>query len=763
VYNAFDDAQEGNRKGALKPFWTLDFDDEKALLAWLNAEYEFRKEQAQDRILIQRKNLAAYRGIHYQSQSPRNREIDTAGPIKTGKHQKIVINHMIDMVEQDVSRLTKYRGAVSAIPPSQDWDDRVVCGIGEDLIEAKWEKEEIDFIYQKLHRQKRIFGEAFLLTLWNPHLGHFHPDYVAEVFARAGIKKNPEKLSKGEIRDIFRKEIKEIPRLPLLDEKGEQLTSGSGDLLWIDRPVRVGDIQYKLVFSWDMFLERKNAYEDVDNGFYRECMHIEDVKADHPDCAEKLKPDANYQWFDPESLEDRDMSNHTEVVHFYHRGTSRLGQGRYVKFTKDAILVNKPNDDYVGPDGPILPWERISDIDTPAVLNGESFVTHGRPAQAIYNQVVSMRVRNQYLFAHPKWFFVKNSVKPESLGNDSTLVPVAAGAPNPTLAQPALASSEQSALRSEAKEDLQQMMGVYSVSRGEVPTGVTAASALMFLDEQESDRANPGVASHTRHQRMVALRTVWLMADHYDDTDGRLEELLGRTRADEVKHFKMADLTRIADIRIKNDSALPQQKAAKMQYVTDMKKNFPTILPDDHVVDILGLGDDTKFQNSVTVSIRAAESENDTMIRTGMAPSPEKWENHLTHYRIHSRAMNEPSYRSMPRRVKDAFKDHARATEMLMLDVMKVNPAFAQAVLTEFPQFPVFFTEAAVFEPMPLDAEGMAGAAVTESPVSGLAPVAPPPPLPPDALPPGLEAQLPQSLGASPGAGLELPLGAVNV
>lgn len=756
-YNAFDDAEEGSRKGARVPFWTLDFEDEKALLEWLNTEYDYRVEQAQDRIVGQRKNLAAYRGIHYQAQDARTREVDVKLP-RSGKHQKIVINQMIDMVEQDVARLTKYRGAVAAVPPSEDYNDRVVAKIGEDLVKAKWEKEEIDFHYQKLHRRKRIFGEDFMFVGWNPHLGHYHPDYVAEVFERAGIKKNPKDLSPGEIRDIFRKEIKEIPRLPLVDPKtGEQMQGADGKPLFIDKPIRVGDIEYKLIMSWDMFLERRKCYEDVENGFFRECMNVEDVKADHPGKGSKITPDANFTWFDPENLEEQARENHVEVKHFYHKATHRLGQGRYIKFTRNAILINKPNQ-YVGPDGAILPWEPIFDIMTPGILNGESFVTQGRPAQAIYNQVVSMRVRNQFLHAHPKWFYQKGSVKPENLGNDSTLVPVSPGATSPELRQPALASSEQSALRSEAKEDLQQIMQVYAVSRGETPTGVTAASALMFMDEQESDRANPGIAAHTRHQRAVALRTLWLMADHYDDTDGRLEALLGKTRASEIKYFKMADLTRISDIRIQNSSALPQQKSAKLQFMIDMKQNFPGVLTDDQAADLMGLADVDKFQNIISTNIRAAESENDSMLRTGEPSEPNKVQNHLIHYRTHTRAMSDPSFSSLPEKIRKAYEDHLMATEMLMTEIMARNPAYLQAVVTEFPQFPVFYVEAeAVVSPPALPPEELGAGPVAADPALAAAQAAPAPgPMQPMEMDPmaiapgqGLEADLTQGVAAN--------------
>lgn len=765
-YNAFDDTTDGNKKGPKRPFWTLDFDDEDALLRWLVEDYDHLKEQAQMRIETQRKNLASYRGIQYQTQDIKNREIEAdLGPKESkGASKKVVINQMVGMVEQDVARLTKYRGAVACTPPSDEYDDRVVAEIADDLIEAKWEKEEIDFVYQKLHRRKKIFGEDFLGVFWNPDLGHYHPDYVAEVFKRAGIKENPAKMSKGEIREIFRTQIKEIPRLPLIDPKtGEQLVA-DGNPLWIDKPVRVGDIEYKPIFSWNMYMQRKPSYDLSEYGMFEECMHVDDVKADHPEKADKITADKDLSWFDPEAFEDQVREDHTNVIHFYHRSTKRLGQGRYVKFTRSAILVNKPNP-YQGPDGVIFPWERIADIDTPAIQNGESYVTHGRPAQAIYNLIASLRLRNQFLFAHPKWFAQKGAIKSESLGNKSTVVWMEPGTPPPSLAQPNLGSSEQSNLRKESREDLQQVMGSYAISNGEVPPGITAASALMLLDEQENDRAAPGVASHTRHQRAVALRTLWLMADNYEETDGRLEELLGKSKASEIETFKMSDLTRIGDLRIQNMSALPQQRSAKVQYMIDIKKNFPGVIADDQVADALDLGQVQKFKNIISVSIRKAESEDDSMFRTGKAPEPEKWENHIIHYRQHLKTMNEPSFATLPDRIKAGFEDHMLATEMLMFDVAQRNPLYLQAIMQQFPSYPIFFTPPQMPQEPQLPAPGPGAGAPPMGSEAVPPPDMPPPnvPAPPTGapeLPPGAEDITPMPEGALPGAGLETQLGA---
>lgn len=751
---------EANTKGPQKPFWSLDFENDDELLRWLNQEIRYLKEQAEERFLNQRKNLAVYRGIQYQAQDRRGRdEFANDNTIKRRtKNPRIIYNHMVDMVEQDVSRMTKYRGAVSAEPASEENKDRLVAKASEELIEAFWDKIDIDNLIQKHVRRKRIFSDDFVGVFWNKNLGPYDPTWLSEVFKKAGIPGNPKQMTSSEIRQIFRTKLKNIPKLPVLDPDTGEPVVVNGKPLTIDRPMRLGDIDIRLMFSWDVFMQRRMDYADSEYGAYRERVPCETLQAMHPKHAKEIANDPNSQLYEPETLEEAARREEVEVFHFYHRSTDLLDSGRYIKFTRSAILINKPNP-YVGwDDRAILPWARTVDIDTPGVLNGDSIVTFGRSCQAVYNNIMSLHVRNMFLYAHPKWFMPRGAAKLESLGNDTTVVQYKGQVP-PVLAQPNLANQGMDAVATRAKEDMQQIMGVYGVSRGEPPTGVTAAVALTFLDEQESERANIGVAGLMRTLRNIGLQCLWLMADHYGDDEGRLESILGKTKLDEIAAFKMSDLRNIGDLKIQNASALPQQKAARLQYILDLKEKFPGAVPDETAIDLLDLGEIDKLRSIITVAVRKSAQENDVMLNGKPASPPEKQEYHLVHYRAHIRAMNEPYYCKLPPPVKKNYEEHVSATEMFLLDQGMKNPQMAAAIVAEFPGFPYFYRD-----PMPdLLPAMMPPPGVPNEPAG--APMGPPPVMPgpgpqvipstigqQDELAPGAEAQTPPPAGQNPGA-----------
>jgi len=720
--------------GPAKPFWSLDFDDRAEVLKWCNEELMHLQNQAVERINNQMKNLAIFRGIQYQARdrSTRQEQADDNIPARRSRNPRVVYNHMVDMVEQYVARLTKYRGAVAARPPSEDWSDRCTAEIADKAVESYWDKVDIDRKMQKMARKGRIFGEDYMVITWNRAMGPYDMDYLSEVFKIKGIKQDPASLKPHELVRLIRDEVGTFPKIPMVDsETGETIKGMDGKPIWITKPVRQGDVYYRPVTSWDMLLQRKRNEDLVEYGMFREVLPVDTVRAMHPDLAEEIFPDGDYNVPDPDTYERVHKGNTVEVWHLYHKSTDMLDQGRYVKFTRQVVLTNKPNP-YFGWDyRAILPWVRFADIDTPEVINGDATVTHGRGPQAVYNNLISLRVRNRFMFSHPKWFYPQNSVTKESLTNSTTLVQYK-GPLAPQLSQPAINEANETSMMDQSKNDLQQIMGVYGVSRGDPPAGVTAAVALTYLDEQENERANIATQNYTRALKDIALQTLWIMGDHYSDQ--QIADLLGKEHLYMLKDWKVSNLRSINDLRIQNMSALPQQKSARMQYVLDIRERAPNVINDEQMIDLLELGEVERFRSAVTSSSRKAQLENNRM-SNGEMMEPAEQENHLTHYKVHLMAMNDPSYIQWTPEAKQYVTDHVMATEMLMYDIAARNPIYLQMIMAEYPSFPVFFKPEEV---------GMA-----PLPPPGMPPMGPgmPPPgpmMPPDQMP------MPTDLMATP-------------
>lgn len=755
AYDAMDTSKDEAYSGPRKPFWALDFDNEEELLKWCKEERDYLREKSREKIGVQRKNLAAYRGIQLTTTDAKTREeaADRNGPKRKARNPRVVYNHMVDLVEQRVARAIKYRGAVACKPPNEDdKDDRVTATVGEELVEQFWEKSEYDFMFQKHERRKAIFGDDYIGTFWNKNLGPYCRRWLQSVINAKGLKLDAKKLTPAEITKLFRKELRDIPRLPVVDPvTGEQMLGADGDPLWIDRPQRRGDIEYRLIPSMSMLTQRKPVYDGpqgVEYGMFPELCHPDVLRADHPAKAKDIEGKGS-KAYDNESCEDEELADQVEAWHLFHRSTDQLDRGRYVKFTETAILVNIENP-YVGWDDlRVLPWVRGVDIDSPLVPSGDAYVTYGRSALAVYNNLVSMDVRAMFNFAHPKWFMPKGASKPESLANQSTLVQYRGPMP-PKLEKFEPVSQSSEVVKERAKNDMQQIMGTYGVSRGEPPAGVVANVALQFLDEQEEQRDAPGTAHITRTHREVALRTIWLMADYYADDEGRLEELLGKTRAYQAETFRMANLRNIADLSIQNASALPRTKAAKTQYLLDVKEKWPGIIPDELAVDLLGFGETKRFMNIVTVAIKKADSENMMLLNGKEPPAPGPQEYHIAHYRSHLRQMNEEFYNGLPEEDQKKHVDHIRAHEMFMCQIALLNPPFMMKIMQEFPSFPVYYKGE---EAVALAQRLLAMSAPPPAP--GGAPGALPPPTGPAQEPPmapGMEAGAPGPQGMPPGA-----------
>lgn len=747
-FDTLEGATDPSFKESLKPFWTLDLKDDKKLLRWLNGQTDRLLHKNEPRFLTMRKNIAAYRGQHFNNQSRRMGDLEDTTRVRRTKNPRVVVNHMLDMVEQHVSRTTKFRPNIVLEPATLDHSDSLTARVGEDLLKSHWDKNDIDEIYIKRHRIKRICGQDHMLILWNPYLGPLDPDWIEEAFEKNGIKGDPRKMPKSEVTRLLRTEVKERPRIPLKDDSGSHIHDSMNQPLYIERPVRMGDVDYCHIKPWNVLEHDTENLKDQEWFFYREVRHVDDLKAEHTDKADEIVPNTDERSYHSDALREAKLGDVADVWHFYHKGTDKLDQGRYLKFTRDVILVNKINE-YQGPDGTIIPVDKLTDIDNPDSNQGDALVRHGRPMQTMYNQNVSMIARNQFLMAHPKWFVPANSVKNASLANQSTIVQYQGTQP-PILSQPNPTGSEMFKSKEDNKGDLQQIMGVFGVSRGEPPAGVKAGVALQFLDEQENERENSQIAKHNTSLRNVARQALALMADRYQDTEGRLELMLGRTKAADIEGFKFANLANVYDVRIQTASALPRQKAARMQSILDLSERYPEQMSGERVMDMLELGENEKFISVATTATRTAKAENEQLDNSKKMPDPEKYEDQLAHYTVHMDKLNNASFKAKASSgVKDKLMDHLMAHEMFMWEVAVLDGEFMQRIRQQFPTFPAFF-EPVAQTPAPGGDAGLGGIAA-----QGGAPV----PLPgPQGFPPGAGQELPLDLTAAP-VGVPTPLG----
>ena len=645
-----EDDFSGTLDSHLDPFFKIiEKKNKDELHEWLVLAAEALLTQSHQRSLIQQDNLAMYRGIDRRQ---RNRTNDRDLNFKRlNSMKKFVVNHLHDLTETKVSQMTRLKPNVEVLPTNDEWKDRASAKVVQLIIKHLWYVNNIDGIVTKMHRDARIFGESYCFTEWNEDLGDLHPAYVQARDANMDLK--------------------------ALEKKGLKKNTG--------------DIDYTITLPWRVLLQRKLQIKDSEYCFKITIQETEKLKKEYPSKKGKINPTTDLHMFDIDSLTDRFLEEHTVVFEMYNKKTKELPEQYYCKFTKEVLLENGNEETHPNKlfSHGLLPFTRLTDKDVPDTLNGVSNYEIIAPIQRMYNNLSTLIAKNIYLTAHAKWMMPRGACKIEQLGNDNTVVQYQGGlAPQMVQTQPN--SPEVYAFRSQLKEEMQTIYGNHGVSRGEVPKGITAASALQFLNELESERASSDISKHSDLVISLAKATVAVVGDMYDSKDGRMVRIVGENNKFFIRHFDAAHLHKSYDIRFDLSSGLPETKSAKMQRILDAMQRAPQMLSGARWEELLELGNIEKFHSLVSEAIKAADSENEDIMAEREVQAPEEWEDHVQHWMSHAQHMQSRSFKEEASpQARNAMKDHVFWTEEAMFVKAEKNPEFS-ARLATLELFPIF-------------------------------------------------------------------------
>jgi hypothetical protein len=644
----FDQIEDHELTEKLKPFYKVKDKGEKELLRWLNQAKDALMHNAKQRTMTQRMNLTAYRGL---SLNRWDRRKDYNSIKRLQRLNKFIVNHLRDLTETKVSQMTRLKPAVEVLPTNAEYEDRASAKVVGLLIKHLFYINNIDFMVQQMHRHARIFGESFLFIDYDENKGDLDPVYV----------------------EAKRRNLKEV-----------QLSDGS--TYDMDKPLKTGDVCYDLEVPWRVLLQRKSKLEDVEYSFRITTEETDKLKDMYPEKKDKIEAEEELQIYDIENLEDRFLEDHSVVYKFYHKKTEDVPKGFWVEFTKDCIL--KIEEDKYSHEG--LNFVRLTDMDVPHVLNGVSNYETILPLQKMYDNISTLIAKNIYLTAHAKWLMPKGACKIEQLGNDNTIVQYQ-GPFAPSMAQVAPNPPEVYSFREQIKQDMQTVYGSQGISRGEVPKGITAASALQFLNELENERNSTDISKHSFLVLDIAKMSLSVAADNYSIDDGRMLRIVGENNKHLIKHFDTANLHKSYDIRFDNSTGLPETKSAKIQRIMDTMQRNPNLFSPERWEELLDLGNTEKMVNLATEAIQAADSENEDLLAGEPVALPEDWEDHIAHWQSHARAMQGRAFKEEAGpEIQAAFKEHIKLTEKIMLEKAKTNPLF-QSKLAELKLFPIFY------------------------------------------------------------------------
>lgn len=655
TFDDFNTSEQSNPVQERKPFQFRDEPNSKEeTLKWLNENYEQSLEMSRSRIenFIRWSNL--FKGIHW---SHKNKGLTrTEEGIQTDtKKPTMVDNYVWEFIDHKVSQMSRLGVNVACIPWNDEISDVINAKACEKLLQARFIEMEMDAIQDRSDFIKFKYGTVFNIPCWNKDIGPINKAYdeLTKLY-KGKIPKNV--LSKLKIKDNF----------------------------------NVGDVDLKVAAPWQVFPElHKKDWKNVNHFDYvpEEWVHIEELKKMYPKVASEIKANKRYQY----DIETSMLSQPDEMIqvrHFYHKKTKWLPEGAHIIYCDDVILEWR-NLEYNHGDLPLI-IDR--DIEIEHELFGRPKITNIEQMQRQSNNIESAIGRDLGAGSAPKWIWPKGAVTFKSVTNDFSVMEYK-GPKEPKLVAGNPVSQHAVAKLERNEQRMSKKMKVFDVSRGIVPAGIEANSALRFLDEQEDQANEQDKNGRKRRVLNVARHFCSIMGQYYDESDGRTERKLGPNNSYMIEDLKNADFMRVYDVTFQNTSALPDTKTGKIATIIDM--NMATqkdpVFKTPQIVKMLDLGEDEAFVDRVTASTNAANMYFDQLMKGQPIPEAAEHNDLLVYYAVFYQRIQDYGFlRRVPEEIKDAVYKYIMTLEMLLWKKAQKN----QKVMTELMQldyFPSFF------------------------------------------------------------------------
>lgn len=638
-------------KGSKDAFFRINKESEREKLAWLETKLQVLLSNQNQSLELQLENLRAY--ANSDSAFTIGEAIGGLSRRRSGL-KRVRMAHIFDITELKVSQMTRLKSDILVTPRHAEYDDRAAAKVSHLVIKNINEQQSFDQKMIELHRFKYILGESYLMIEWDDYLGDYDPIYVEA--KNQGIDK---------------------------------IVLPNGKPLDLKYPLMTGDVRYTVEYPWNVLPEqtRSGKYDQAQYMFHITFVDRCELEEDYPQAANKSGQPAYNTVIDSlMRIRYPELDTQTIVYHFYHKKTKYLPEGKYIKFIPGVLLEEMDLPYSHGG----FPCERLTDIDIPTHQEGVSRYVHCLPIQKRIDELNYAVDKNNWMFGNTKYLLPVGSAKVEMLGNSNQVIHYAGPVPpsvmqvNPT--PPQMYERIQSLVNT-----LQILMGTQGISRGEIPPGITANSALQFLNQLDSERSSSEIQKHADFVIRVCRKALSLAGDRYKTDDGRLLNVVGKDNSFYIKNFDSANLSKPYDIKFENSDGFPETQAARHQRIQDMMQQNPDMMSGAEWMHYFGLGDDEGVIDSVTEAIKTAESENEDLMAGNPISPPNEEADLLTKFKVRLSLFQKRAFvEEASNEAMLAAKQNLFDIETLMIAKMKTSPMF-QAEVAKLTAFPVYF------------------------------------------------------------------------
>jgi len=665
-----------------KPYALRDKKDDEGTLEWLNRNFDQMEKKAQSRITSYQRWSYLYKGVHWRNVDHRDSRYGGRDAQYAERKPRMVDNFIMEFVDARVAQMARFGTNFAAIPWNNEIGDESAAKACDKLLKGRADEIDFDKIQRDADLVKYKYGTTFLMIKWDKEDGPVDPKFKA-------------------LKEIYPDGLPSTIKKRLQKEK-----------------IKAGDVKVYVQTPDRMFPElHAERWEDVKHIDETEWVNMYELKADYPKIAHDITENQR-NYYDFSTHEITKPADQVMVRHFYHKPTKHLPMGEYIKYTDNVILERKAYPF----EHENLPLIVDKDIHIENELWGRPSISQIEQMQRHYNNISSAQARDLGVGSAPKWMVPKGAADFRTINNEFTIVefkgPVA-----PQLVKGNPISGDGILIQDRMEKRMSKHMKVYDISRGEVPSGVTANSALRFLDEQESQVLAPDERKRKKRVLKTYKMMIQIMAQYYSPDDGRTLRTLGRNNEYMIEDMKKADFTKVYDVQLQNTSAMPDTKTGKIAAIIDLNMATQTdpVFRREDIVNMLDMGTDETFTEETTFSLDCIKKFIENMMNGEEVPEPEIHDDLLVYYTTSWRATQSYQFKTaVPPETKELVYTYIKTLEGLIFLKMATNMKLAQEVkmLSYYPSFfelpqveaPLTNEETAIQQQTAIDTAAMEGA-----------------------------------------------------
>jgi len=378
----------------------------------------------------------------------------------------------------------------------------------------------------------------------------------------------------------------------------------------------------------------------------------------------------------------------------------------------DQIVQMVEGNPYMHQQYPFIKFEHIPT----GRFYADSIILDLIPIQREYNRTRGQMIEAKNRMAHPQLLAAEGSIDASKINTEpGQVIMYKLGFPAPT---PLPLQNLPTYVVQEADRllmDFEDLSGQHQVSKGQVPPGVTAATAISFLQEQDESMLSTTFGSIEEGFEKIGYQTLCYVKQYWDTP--RIVKVVGRDHQFNVITFQGSDLRDNTDIRVEAGSALPTSKSAKQALLMDlMGQGF---IPPEKGLELMEVGGVQRLYEEIQIDSAQATRENmkmsavtDEMMQqylmtfigpmdpatgapslvdpntgqplvdpaTGMPMPPplivpvNSYDNHQIHIQVHNNFRKTQEFENFPERVKALFEEHVNQ-HMMALGMMPGSPS----------------------------------------------------------------------------------------